>query len=624
MRKRVAAPGTPPATAMEEDVARAWQGAAGVGSLRMQDGTALEVRYPGRRNRAAGPDFLDAIIATPAGEVRGAVEVHRRSSDWARHGHGADPRYAGVILHVVGSDDGAASRLPGGGQLPLLELGLGRADGEAVPFPCAAAISAGRNLAPILEAAGEGRFAGMVERLQGQVGGRQGTLGPPAGASGETVPSRRRRAGGAPWQPQVWEQVAYECLAEALGYSRNAGAMRHLAVAVPLEAVRALERPAGDGFGAAVRAEALFLGSAGLLPSQRHLPSARRRGPAVERLEDAWRSLARAPVLRAYHWDAGQVRPENAPVRRVVALAHLALRWPAGARGAAPGGNGPRATAEAGRRTAPRPVDARRGPGGAAPPSGGLLGAVAEALEWPSGQGMARQAQPRAGRGPEGPAGAIARLARLVTLSCPDGYWASHWDFGVSAVVRPAGRERRDSGGRSRAGRGAGGGDLRGTPGAPAMGDGESDPGRGRRAVQTAALIGSSRAADVVVNVLLPLAAAAGAWRGDEALTARAWGVFRAHPALAENWITRLMRQRTGLSGEPGRRWPENATPSARMNPSRSTMPGESATPNWSGRKPMTVQSATAQQGLIALYEGPCRTLDCAACPLGNLPPGPG
>jgi hypothetical protein len=99
------------------------------------------------------------------------------------------------------------------------------------------------------------------------------------------------------------------------------------------------------------------------------------------------------------------------------------------------------------------------------------------------------------------------------------------------------------------------------------------------------ALIGPARAADVVVNVLLPLTAALGERAGDTSLVQAAATAYHAHPVLAENWITRLVRERTGLLPAPG--------------------------------IADSIRTAAAQQGLIEVYEGPCRDLRCAECPLG-------
>jgi hypothetical protein len=94
------------------------------------------------------------------------------------------------------------------------------------------------------------------------------------------------------------------------------------------------------------------------------------------------------------------------------------------------------------------------------------------------------------------------------------------------------------------------------------------------------ALVGPARAADAVVYVLLPLAAALGELDGDASLAQAAAAAYAAHPLLAENWVTRVVRERAALA-HPG-----------------------------------PIHTARAQQGLIAIYEGPCRDLRCGECPL--------
>ncbi|HET7769105.1 MAG TPA: DUF2851 family protein [Chloroflexota bacterium] len=432
----------------EERLARAWEALPPESELATVEGEPVRVVYPGRRNGGPGPDFLDAVIETGAGEVRGAVEVHQRTSDWERHGHGADQSYRGVVLHVVGAHDGATSRPPGGTQLPLLELAGGPSSGAAQRRYACSGSSA---VEGALARAGEARLEANVARLSEALAARPGDE----------------------------EQLAYEEIAAALGYARNSVPLRELAAAVPLERVRTFAGCLSGAPGSALRAEALLLGGAGLLPSQRHLPTRRRRDAYAGTLERVWKTAGTSAALRAYRWDHGQSRPENSPVRRVVALAHVALAWP----------------------------------------GGGLLPAVRTALLG------------KRGRSP-------AALAGLVSVTCPDGYWLTHWDFGVAA-------------------KGASGGAL------------AHDAGN-----ETPALVGAGRAADVVVNVLLPLAAAL----GDAALAGTARAAYECHPALAENWITRLVRERSALA--------------APLN-------------------------ARAQQGLIHVYEQTCRALKCGECVLG-------
>jgi len=60
---------------------------------------------PGTWNLEAGPDFLDAKIKVDGQEIKGDVEIHKKTTDWRNHRHSENPEYSNVILHVVGIDD---------------------------------------------------------------------------------------------------------------------------------------------------------------------------------------------------------------------------------------------------------------------------------------------------------------------------------------------------------------------------------------------------------------------------------------------------------------------------------------------------------------------------------------
>jgi len=75
-------------------------------SLQTISGSNLQIIYPGLLNANQGPDFLDAKIHIDHVLLAGSVELHLRSSDWKKHGHGSDVRYSNVILHVVWEYDG--------------------------------------------------------------------------------------------------------------------------------------------------------------------------------------------------------------------------------------------------------------------------------------------------------------------------------------------------------------------------------------------------------------------------------------------------------------------------------------------------------------------------------------
>lgn len=139
---------------------------------------------PGRAGTGPGPDIREATVLLPSGvPASGDVEVHRVASDFARHGHGDDPRYGRLLLHLVWHDDRPASerggpiRLAGGGLAPTvalapvfgatarLEAAVAQGPGGAVE-PCASGCAppspAGGGAGAVLRAEGRRRLAERV------------------------------------------------------------------------------------------------------------------------------------------------------------------------------------------------------------------------------------------------------------------------------------------------------------------------------------------------------------------------------------------------------------------------------------------------------------------------------
>lgn len=96
-------------------------------------------------------------------------------------------------------------------------------------------------------------------------------------------------------------------------------------------------------------------------------------------------------------------------------------------------------------------------------------------------------------------------------------------------------------------------------------------------------LIGSPRAGEVAVNVLLPFLHALGQHRGDARLSERALDLYRRYPATAPNRVTREMARQLG--GDDGA---------------------------------AHARTACRQQGLIHLFKHWCDAHDCGRCPAGG------
>lgn len=74
--------------------------------------------------------------------------------------------------------------------------------------------------------------------------------------------------------------------------------------------------------------EALLLGAAGLLPSQRRLP--RPEEDRAIQMEESWLRLGGETPMSAAQWDLFRVRPGNHPSRRLAAMAGLLETFPLG------------------------------------------------------------------------------------------------------------------------------------------------------------------------------------------------------------------------------------------------------------------------------------------------------
>jgi hypothetical protein len=266
-------------------------------------GETLTVLDPGEWNLEAGPDFLNATLLVQPGarQLRGDVELHVHPADWDAHGHGADPAYARVVAHVTWFSGPAPRDLPPGA-LPLSlaepilarpSLSLDDIDLKAYPHavlpatprPCEAHLknSPGR-ARELLAAAGHYRLQAKAVRLLarlGQVGDRH--------------------------------QVFYEEVMAALGYKHNQAPFRALARLLPASRLAGLTRET---------ACARLLGAARLLPQPEAAPDDEGRR-FIRSLWDLWWRDSGEALPEEFAWRLHNLRPQNAPARRLAAAACL-------------------------------------------------------------------------------------------------------------------------------------------------------------------------------------------------------------------------------------------------------------------------------------------------------------
>ncbi len=290
-------------TFSERQAALIWQQSLGR-KLTSTEDEQFNVIYPGRINGDSGPDFRDAVLVGESRLMKGDVEVHVRSSDWYSHKHHTDVEYNNVILHVVMQHDcSSPTVLRSGRKVPVLCLPKALRH-QAYLLPCALPCSPilDRMDRPILKntltTAGEERFKQKARHFQAEV--RSPAL---------TALSLEEAA----------SQALYRGMMRALGYAKNTKPFEDLADRMPLSSIQSRE-------GLAMK-QALLLGTAGLLPSQRrHGESGRRE--KVQELERNWQSADRkAETMTESDWNLSHIYPNNAPVRRIVAQTYLLDRY---------------------------------------------------------------------------------------------------------------------------------------------------------------------------------------------------------------------------------------------------------------------------------------------------------
>jgi hypothetical protein len=449
----------------EKQAALIWQQMVGK-ELTSTEDALVSVIYPGRTNGDNGPDFRDAVIANESRLTKGDVEVHIKSSDWYSHEHHADAAYNNVILHVVmWHDCNSATLLQSGKPVPVLCLAKAlRHQSYLLPhqLPCSQILDHvdRKTLGKLLNTAGEERFKQKAMHFQAEI------LRP------DSIGTQKEEAG----------QVLFRGMMRALGYAKNTKPFEDLADRMPLNSIESRE-------GLALK-QALLLGTAGLLPSQRRQGKFA-RGPVlslskekeVRELEQIWQSAGKkVKIMKESDWNFSHIYPNNSPVRRIVAQSYLLERYCAGTR--------------------PEPVEGKL--------LAGILQLVKEA-PLPGGHRMLENGLTVAG----------------------DGYWRDHFDFDV------------------------------------------------RSKTKISALLGNSKAGEIIVNVVLPFAFSWGELANEAKLAENAIELYRNYPRLAENCITQHMKKQLCLED-------------------------------------LSDFTACHQQGLIHIFRNYCREGRCSECPLVN------
>lgn len=290
----------------ELEVQSLWFGGAFGDEAKDEDGRRVRIVDFGEWNAGAGPDFTGCVVEIEGVLRRGDIELDLDARDWERHGHGTNPAFAGVVLHLCLQAPAGRffTRTCEHREVPQVRLDASLLDGlsrlRSGPVPARlgrcqrplAAMEPAR-VESLLESAAQFRLERKSLRIHRSV------------------------------QAQGREQAVYQELARGLGYHPNAQPFYLLAQRLP---VRRMHRvPVQER-------EALLFGVAGFLGRVLHEQTAGDSRQYLRSLWQAWwkqidaaeRWLEPAQLPR---WQLSGCRPGNHPQRRLGALAALLEAW---------------------------------------------------------------------------------------------------------------------------------------------------------------------------------------------------------------------------------------------------------------------------------------------------------
>ncbi len=325
-------------------------------NLQTVEGKMVEILFPGNTNTDGGPDFVDAQIRIGGVLYRGDVELHQSDDHWNDHAHHLDPKYNSVILHVVFKMMRSASSpvTKSKRTVPMLVL-----DRYIIPpdyptrdkiiyeeraerlsgLPCSAV---NEPVDGVLIRTWIGKLA--VERIELKVRRFEERLRELVDRQRLSIKEPVRRYGEIPFginlddlpspvseyskrelaNVQPWNELLYEGIMEALGYSKNQAAFQKLAYALPLQFFCNITKPS-PGESPFLSFEAILFGVSGLL-----MPYGKKRDTAsmkhlrtLKRMWKIYRKQYRGEMLNEAEWQFFRLRPENFPTVRLAGVARL-------------------------------------------------------------------------------------------------------------------------------------------------------------------------------------------------------------------------------------------------------------------------------------------------------------
>ncbi len=328
----------------EELIYKIWEEKRIDASLTTAEGLSIEIIDCGVRNTdEAGPDYRHARIKIGNITFAGDVEIDTLHSDWKAHGHNLNQRYNKVILHAVLSNDSSYPFVvtQSGRKVPTLSLegylsatikqniqqDLKAIQSEdEIKMPCSQLNHNvdRREKLSYLKNLGLLRFRKKceknIERLKEIVLLNELHIKEPKVFHDFHKEISNREYVQKDFEHlELWQQLYYEQLFEALGYSKNKDIMLKLSKAVDIKFFKTIDDLNKE------KIESILFHISGMFPDVIDIPN-EETSEYMRNSLDLWTAIKNnydSGLLNKNEWNFFKLRPQNFPTIRIAAGARL-------------------------------------------------------------------------------------------------------------------------------------------------------------------------------------------------------------------------------------------------------------------------------------------------------------
>ncbi|HLG33230.1 MAG TPA: DUF2851 family protein [Ignavibacteriaceae bacterium] len=292
-----------------------------------------------QNNKMAGPDFLNARVKIGNITFLGDIEIDSLHNDWKAHGHFLDKKYNKIILHLVASKEKYkpfvftrdGRKVQSICMIDYLDDSLRTSIQSSIKserttknfrLPCSGLndkVSIKIKLSFLLELGIE-RFNSkskrILHRLKEIIYLKQMNIREPIVRYdfGEEFFNKKFSADEF-GDKESWQQLTYEMIFEALGYSKNKDIMLKLAKAVNVKFLSHYKNE--ESFHQLI--ESALFNVSGLIPNKKNFDEEESSG-YIRQLTEDWNKIRNkydGPLLKSENWHFFKLRPANFPTIRI-------------------------------------------------------------------------------------------------------------------------------------------------------------------------------------------------------------------------------------------------------------------------------------------------------------------